>query len=59
MFAIKFSQKTLTLNLNNLMTYDFVKEAVEADELKLQGAYFSIIKAQLLLSDDNGEFYEV
>jgi len=46
-------------SLNNLMTYDFVKEAVEADELKLQGAYFSIIKAQLLLSDDNGEFYEV
>jgi len=46
-------------SLRNLMTYDFVKETVEADKLKLQGAYFSIIKAKLMLSDDNGNFLEV
>jgi len=46
-------------SLKNLMTFDFVREAVESGQLKLQGAYFSIIKARLLMSDDEGEFSEV
>ncbi len=40
----------------NLMTFPFVREAVEAGHLKLQGAYFSIIQARLMLSNDDGEF---
>ncbi len=46
-------------SLNNLMTFDFVKNAVAENRLKLQGAYFSIIKARLLLSDEEGRFTEV
>ena len=43
-------------SLTNLMTYGFVQDAVESGHLKLQGAYFSIIKARLMLADDAGEF---
>jgi len=43
-------------SLNNLMTFDFVKEAVESGHLKLQGAYFSIIKARLMMANEVGEF---
>jgi len=43
-------------SLKNLMTYPFVKRAVDAGELSLQGAYFSVISAGLMLSDDYGEF---
>jgi carbonic anhydrase len=46
-------------SLKNLMTFDFVREAVESGRLKLQGAYFSIIQARLLLSDESGKFSEV
>jgi len=48
--------ETVRQSLDNLMKYDFVKERVEAGKLKLQGAYFSIIKARLMLSDETGEF---
>ena len=47
------------LSLRNLMTFDFVRDAVEAGELVLQGAYFSIISAKLLMMDDDGAFGEV
>jgi len=43
-------------SLANLMTFPFVREAVESGQLKLQGAYFSIIKARLMMADDKGEF---
>lgn len=43
-------------SLTNLMTYDFIRERVEAGKLKLQGAYFSIAKAQLRLADEAGQF---
>jgi carbonic anhydrase len=46
-------------SIENLMTYDFVREAVEEDRLKLQGAYFSIISARLLMSDEDGNFNEI
>jgi len=43
-------------SITNLMSFPFVREAVEAGTLKLQGAYFSIIQARLMLSNDEGEF---
>lgn len=43
-------------SLSNLMTYDFIRERVEKGTLKLQGAYFSIAKAELKLADEAGEF---
>ena len=43
-------------SLTNLMTFSFVREAVERGDLKLQGAYFSIIQARLMLSNDEGRF---
>jgi len=46
-------------SIRNLMTFDFVKKAIEEDRLKLQGAYFSIIRARLMLSDEDGKFEEV
>jgi carbonic anhydrase len=46
-------------SIRNLETFDFVRKAIEEDRLKLQGAYFSIIRARLLLSDEDGNFTEV
>ncbi len=43
-------------SLTNLMTYDFVREKVEGGKLTLQGAYFSIVHAELKLADEAGEF---
>lgn len=46
-------------SLANLETYPFVQEAMASGSLALQGAYFSIVQAKLLLSDQNGEFHVV
>ena len=46
-------------SIRNLESFDFVKKAIDEDRLKLQGAYFSIIRARLLLSDEAGNFTEV
>jgi len=46
-------------SIRNLESFDFVKKAIDEDRLKLQGAYFSIIRARLLLSDESGNFTEV
>ena len=46
-------------SLKNLETFDFVKKAIEEDRLKLQGAYFSIIRGRLMLSDEKGRFEEI
>lgn len=43
-------------SLTNLMSFPFVREAVESGQLSLQGAYFSIIKAHLLMSNETGDF---
>lgn len=43
-------------SMTNLMTFPFVREAVENGQLKLQGAYFSIIQARLMMANDAGEF---
>jgi len=46
-------------SIANLMSFPFVKDAVEKEGLALQGAYFSIINARLMLSDESGAFTEV
>ena len=43
-------------SLTNLMTFPFVKHAVESGQLSLQGAYFSIIQAKLMMANEQGEF---
>ncbi|MEP3891574.1 MAG: carbonic anhydrase [Hellea sp.] len=43
-------------SMTNLMTFPFVRDAVESGELRLQGAYFSIIKARLMMANEAGEF---
>ena len=43
-------------SLTNLMTFPFVKDAVESGQLSLQGAYFSIIQAKLMMANAQGEF---
>ena len=43
-------------SIANLMTFPFVKYAVERGELSLQGAYFSIIQAKLMMANEAGEF---
>jgi len=44
--------ETVRQSLMNLMTLPFVRDAVESGQLSLQGGYFSIIKAQLMMSND-------
>ncbi len=46
-------------SIDNLMSYDFVSQAVRAGDLSLQGAYFGIESAQLLWADDQGVFQKV
>ncbi len=46
-------------SLQNLMSFPFVKKAVMAGELSLQGAYFSIIEGRLLFANADGVFEEV
>lgn len=46
-------------SLRNLMSYPFVEKAVKSGKLTLQGAYFGIVSAELLLSNDDGEFLPV
>jgi carbonic anhydrase len=46
-------------SIQNLMSFPFVKDAVEADQLSLMGAYFSILQGKLMFADENGNFSEV
>ena len=47
-------------SLDNLMTFPFIKDAVEAGRLALHGAWFSIETAQLSWYDpDSGDFRKV
>lgn len=46
-------------SLRNLTTYPFIREAMASGELSLQGAYFSIIQAKLMLADKEGVFHEI
>lgn len=46
-------------SLINLMSFSFIKERVEAGSLALQGAYFSIVRGELYLADEAGQFSPV
>jgi carbonic anhydrase len=48
--------ESIRQSLKNLMTYEFIRTRVESGALKLQGAYFSIAKAELKLADETGVF---
>ncbi len=49
----------IRMSLQNLMSFDFIAERVREGELVLQGAYFSIISAKLLMMERTGAFSEV
>lgn len=46
-------------SVDNLMSFPFVRSAVEKGDLELMGAYFSIIQGKLLFANGNGDFEEV
>lgn len=54
--SIEMELEGIRQSMANLMTFPFVREAVESGHLKLQGAYFSIIQARLMMANDEGEF---
>ncbi|MGB6228549.1 MAG: carbonic anhydrase [Litorimonas sp.] len=49
----------IRMSLQNLMSFDFIAQRVREGELVLQGAYFSIISAKLLMMERTGAFAEV
>jgi carbonic anhydrase len=51
---------SVTLSLTNLMSFPFVRAAVEAKELALHGAYFGVASGRLLVRDPaSGRFEPV
>ncbi|NNC36494.1 MAG: carbonic anhydrase [Hyphomonadaceae bacterium] len=46
-------------SIENLKTFPFIKTALDAGDLDLMGAYFSIEHGKLLFADEDGEFAEV
>lgn len=54
--TLEMELEAIRYSLDNLMTFPFVNTAVNSGHLKLQGAYFSIINAHLMLANDKGEF---
>lgn len=49
----------IRMSLDNLMSYPFVRTAVEAGQLELLGLYFSISQGKLFAADESGTFHEV
>jgi len=49
---------SVELSLRNLMTFPFVKGAVEAGELKLHGAYFGVASGRLLVRNERTGVFE-
>ena len=46
-------------SLGNLMSFDFIRDKVASGDLRLLGAYFSIISARLLMMNEDGSFSEI
>jgi carbonic anhydrase len=56
----KLEFASVELSLKNLMTFPFVRKAVEAGELELHGAYFGVASGRLLVRDGRtGQFEPV
>lgn len=51
--------EAIRLSLANLMTFPWIREAVEAGRLKLHGCYFGIASGQLERMGEDGEFRPV
>ena len=49
---------SVELSLKNLMTFPFVKTAVEQGELTLHGAYFGVASGRLLVRDEKTGSFE-
>jgi carbonic anhydrase len=49
---------SVEFSLRNLMTFPFVKSAVEAGELKLHGAYFGVASGKLLVRNEGTGVFE-
>ncbi|WP_371395518.1 carbonic anhydrase [Fretibacter rubidus] len=57
--TLQMELEVVRQSIANLMTFPFVKAAVDAGGLSLKGAYFSIIQARLMMLGDDGDFYLV
>jgi carbonic anhydrase len=55
----KLEFASVELSLRNLMTFPFVRKAVEAGELTLHGAYFGVASGRLLVRNEKGAFEPV
>ena len=49
---------SVEMSLKNLMTFPFVKAAVEEGSLKLHGAYFGVASGKLLVRDEQTGLFE-
>jgi carbonic anhydrase len=52
-------QEAVRLSLENLMTFPWIREAVEAGRLRLHGAHFGIPSGELRMLDGSGRFVPV
>ena len=55
---IACQREIVLLSLNNLLTYDFIKERVEDDSLKLYGWHFDLVEGQLMGFDPETRFFD-
>lgn len=59
-FLTRLEYTMIGQSLENLMTFDFIREAVEAGRLQLHGAHFGIVTGELRIRDPKtGEFQSV
>ena len=54
----KLEFASVDLSLKNLMTFPFVKSAVERSELNLHGAYFGVASGRLLIRNERTGIFE-
>jgi carbonic anhydrase len=59
-YLMQLEQVSVAKTLDNLMTFPYVRSAVERGELSLHGAYFGVANGQLSVRDlDTGMFRDV
>ena len=59
-FLTRLEYAMIGQSLENLMTFDFIREAVEAGRLQLHGAHFGIVTGELRIRNpETGEFQSV
>jgi carbonic anhydrase len=55
----ELEHRAILLSLKNLLTFPWIKSAVEAGELKLHGAWFDIANGELHVLNSKGQFVTV